>query len=511
MYEELHGDLEEFFYDRTQEKGLFKAKLYYYWDVIRCCQPYAVKRTTTQNSTLIMINNYFKTSSRSLLKNPMTSFINIFGLAVAIGICLTVYAFMDFEYKIDQFHTHKEKVYLTTFYANRDGTTERYGMAPAPLGELLAEDFTQIQKVCRVEEGSVVVKYGDEVFHETLTYVDPSFLEMFTFPLEKGASSSLNDLNSIILSHDMSIKYFGSEDPLSKDVEIIFDDSDSKVFKVAGVAKPFPKPHAIDFNFLIHFDNLNQMVPDADVSNWDQFITATFIQVDDPSQVADLEEGMGKYKLLQNEKNNDWAIEGFSLEPLSKLYANAAQIRKAIIYNASAEGRISLPIIAIFMLGIACFNYINISIVSAAKRLKEIGVRKVIGASRTKVMLQFLIENIFVTFFALILGLLLALFLFLPWFVGIAERSMELDLFHLDLWVFLFTVLMITGLVSGFYPALYISKFNAIRIFRGSLQFGKKNPLTKFFLGFQLVMACILMVGAVMLSQNSNCQAQRSW
>ena len=319
MYEELHGDLEEFFYDRTQEKGLFKAKLYYYWDVIRCCQPYAVKRTTTQNSTLIMINNYFKTSSRSLLKNPMTSFINIFGLAVAIGICLTVYAFMDFEYKIDQFHTHKEKVYLTTFYANRDGTTERYGMAPAPLGELLAEDFTQIQKVCRVEEGSVVVKYGDEVFHETLTYVDPSFLEMFTFPLEKGASSSLNDLNSIILSHDMSIKYFGSE----------------------GVAKPFPKPHAIDFNFLIHFDNLNQMVPDADVSNWDQFITATFIQVDDPSQVADLEEGMGKYKLLQNEKNNDWAIEGFSLEPLSKLYANAAHIRKAIIYKNDIDANTS--------------------------------------------------------------------------------------------------------------------------------------------------------------------------
>ncbi len=511
MYEELHGDLEEFFYERVKDKGPFKARLLYIWDVIRCCQSYAVRKPKTQNTTIMMLNNYFKTSTRSLLKNPLTSFINIFGLAVAIGICLTVYAFMDFEYKIDQFHANKGQVYLTTFYTNRDGSIERYGMSPAPLGELLSTDFPQIQKVCRVEESNVVVKYEDEVFHETLTYVDPSFLEMFTFPLGKGVNKSLNDLNSIILSHDMAIKYFGDDNVLGKDLEVIFSDSNKKVFKVAGVAEPFPKPHDLGFNFLIHFDNLDYARPTNDLSNWDQFITATFIQVNDPNQIAGLEEGMEKYKLLQNEKNSDWAIESFSLEPFVTLYANSAEIRKAIVYNGSAEGRIALPIIAIFMLGLACFNYINISIVSAAKRLKEIGVRKVIGASKNKIAFQFLFENIFVTLFALVLGLLLAVFMFLPWFIGISERSMELNFFNPELWIFLSIVLVFTGVVSGLYPAFYISKFNVIRIFRGSVHFGKKNPLTKLFLGFQLIMASILMTGAVMLTQNSNFQAKRTW
>ena len=145
-----------------------------------------------------MLKNYLKTSFRSLTKNPLTSFINLFGLAAAIGVCLIVYSFIEFDMTIDDFHENKDKVYLTTFHVDRDGTERHLGLSPTPLGEMLRKDFTQIQKVCRVEDFSAVVKYEEKVFNQGIRFVDPEFLEMLTFPLKWGEPSTLNDLNSII-------------------------------------------------------------------------------------------------------------------------------------------------------------------------------------------------------------------------------------------------------------------------------------------------------------------------
>jgi ABC-type antimicrobial peptide transport system permease subunit len=163
------------------------------------------------------------------------------------------------------------------------------------------------------------------------------------------------------------------------------------------------------------------------------------------------------------------------------------------------------------MLALACFNYINIAIVSAAKRLKEIGVRKVIGANRGRVIIQFLSENIVITFFALVMGCVLGIFIFIPWFVQFTGWNLELKLLNENLWIFLLVLLLFTGIASGIYPAFYISKFDAVKIFKGSLQFGRKNPLTKIFLGIQLVLACITITAGVVFTQNNRYQNSRSW
>jgi hypothetical protein len=163
------------------------------------------------------------------------------------------------------------------------------------------------------------------------------------------------------------------------------------------------------------------------------------------------------------------------------------------------------------MLALACFNYINIAIVSAAKRLKEIAVRKVIGAHRLRVIVQFLTENIVVTFFALLVGVVLAAGIFLPWFVQFSGWPLELQLLDEKLWIFLIGLMFFTGIISGLYPAVYISKFETVRIFKGSMQFGKKNPLTKIFLGIQLVLACITITSAIVFIQNGSFQYNRSW
>ncbi|MEJ7645810.1 MAG: FtsX-like permease family protein [Chryseolinea sp.] len=511
--EEVEGDMEEIFRDQAQIYSLTKARRKYAWEVVKLCRPVLIKNLSQLPSLAptAMLRNYSKTSIRNLMKNPLTSFINIFGLSVAIGICLVVYAFMDFDSSIDQFHKHKNEVFLVTFFADRDGETVQYGTSPRPLPEMLKDDFAKIKKVCRIEDREVVLKHSDNVFHEPVRYVDPTFMEMFSFSLKWGTGASLADLNTVILSEATSIKYFGSENPVGNEILVIFGEGKSKAFKIGGVAAAFPKAHAIDFTVLLNFENIRQADSAYNANDWDKFLSATLIQVEDASDVQFIKERMGKYQALRNQAEDDWAISSFAFEPLGTLHERSAQIRDDISYDDNVEGRIGMPIIAIFMLSLACFNYINIAIVSAAKRLKEIGVRKAIGANRSKVIIQFLTENMVITFFALVIGLFLGSMIFVPWFTQFSGWDLEIRFADNHLWIFLVALLLATGLLSGIYPAFYISKFDTVKIFKGSLQFGRKNPVTKTFLGIQIVLACITITAAVVFMQNNHYQYNRGW
>lgn len=512
--EEIEGDMEEIFCDALeQEQSHYKARRVYIGEAFKLLRPVLMKNIDSFQSLTPypMFKNYFKTSFRSLMKNPLSSFINVFGLSVAIGICLLVYTFMEYDYSIDQFHKNKNEVYLATFFASRDGADQQYGTTPRPLGDLLQQDFAQVKKMCRVDDRNVVLKYDDNVFHEVVRYADPAFMEMFTFPLKWGTASSLADLNTIILSEDMAVKYFGDQNPVGRDMLVIFNDQVKKTFTVGGVAAAFPKSRDIDFRFLINFENIRIAEPAYDISDWSKFLNATLIQVENADALATIQRKMEKYRVLQNAAQPDWAVTAFSFEPLVTLHERAANIKDGIAHDYNVEGRIGMPIIAIFMIVLACFNYINIAIVSAAKRLKEIGVRKVIGANRMKVMVQFLTENIVVTSLALVIGIAFCFFIFMPWFVQFTGWELELRLLNRNLWVFLFALVFVTGIASGIYPAFYISRFDAVRIFKGSLQFGKKNPLTKVFLAVQLVLACITITAGVVFTQNNNFQNNRSW
>ncbi|MEP1791755.1 permease prefix domain 2-containing transporter, partial [Reichenbachiella sp.] len=343
-YEELHGDLEEFFYDRVEEQGLRKARLLYLFDVIRCCQPYAWKRINSQTHSklihIIMLKNYFKTSIRSMMRNPLSSFINIFGLSVAIGICLVVYGFLTYDVSIDSFHEKKNEIYLTTFFADKEGTQKQYGEMPRPLGELLNQDFAQLKSVCRVNDRNTIVKYEDRVFHEQVRYTDPEFLEMLSFPLKWGNRTSLADVNSVILSDEMSIKYFGNENPIGKDLLLKFDMDNSKTFTITGVAQPLPKAHAIKFNFLINFENMKIADPNYDVTDWNQLIDALLVEVNDPEDVSLIEQGMNRYIALHATAQSEMVISSFSLEQLATLREKYEDITGYFKGNVSREARI---------------------------------------------------------------------------------------------------------------------------------------------------------------------------
>ncbi len=512
-YEELHGDLEELFYERIATKGIVKAKVYYCLEVLTCCQPYAWKVTNQKKNSTLMIGNYYKTSMRSLVKNPLNAFINFFGLAAAIGVCLLAYSFYEWTYRTDQFHENKAVVYLSTFFADRDGSLQQNGMAPAPLARMLKDDFKQIHDVCRVEDRNVVIKNKDNVFHETVRFTDASFLDMLTFPLASGDATSLSDINSIILSADAAEKYFGQKNPIGAELQLIFGKDIDKNFIVTGVAEKFPSSRTIDFEFLINFENLVVVDENYDAHQWNDFIDATLIRVDDPADLSIIMDNMDKYISLQNQTQDDWEISSFSFEQLAGLHLKAGGIRSNISYGSedNVSAILFLGLISVFLLLLACLNYVNIAVVSAAKRLKEIAVRKSVGATRKAVLIQFLAENIFMMIFALAMGLAMGFGLFIPWFEHMNNFKMEIDILDKNIWIFLPIVLVFTGVVSGIYPAVFISKHKVVAIFKGSVRFGRQNPMTKLFLGFQLVLACIFIACAVMFSRNTVYIANRSW
>jgi ABC-type antimicrobial peptide transport system permease subunit len=312
----------------------------------------------------------------------------------------------------------------------------------------------------------------------------------------------------------MSEKYLGQENPIGKTILMIYGKDQGKAFKVTGVANEFPKSLTINFGFLINFENFRTTDPDYDFHDWNAVVNATFIQVDSASDLKSISSKMEKYKSLQNKAvQDDWAIESFSFEPLATLHEHSEYI-KDDISRSSKDNYTSvwfMVVIAVFMLILACSNYINIAIATAAKRLKEIGVRKSIGATRRIVIVQFLTENIVLTFFALVIGVILAYTFFIPGFELLWNFDMDFRLLDVRLWIYLPLILIITSIASGIYPALYISRFQVVAILKGGVKFGQRNPLMKVFLCCQLIFACVFITMTVMFSQNTDYLSKRSW
>lgn len=515
--EEIEGDMEEIFHEHAERFSVRKAKRIYTWEIIKLLRPNLIRNFEFVNQLIqySMFKNYVKVSVRGLLKSPVNSFINIFGLAAAIGFSIFFYAFVVYTFKRDQFHENKNVVFLSTFTASREGALRQYGQSPRPLGELLKQDFPQVTKVCRVEDQNVIVKHGDNIFNERIRFVDPAFLDMFTFPLKWGVSASLSDVNSIVISEPMAEKYFGDENPIGQSLLVKFSAENGKEFKITGVAKKFPSSRSFDFHFLINFENLRTAQPGFDLHDWSAFHRATFVQVAQPSDIKIVEEGMEKYKRTQNEAvEKDWAIASFQFEPLATLHIKTDEIREDVFREGTQSNITSIKFltgVCTLMLLLACFNYINIAISTSVKRLKELGVRKTIGATRRLVIVQFLSENIVVTFFAMLVGILLGWLVVIPWFEGLWDFSMEFSLNDPRLWMYLPMIMLITALASGIYPAIYISRFQTVTILKGSVRFGQKNPVTKIFLGFQLVLACMFITSAIVFTMNGDYLANRSW
>lgn len=461
-----------------------------------------------------MLRTYFKLAYRNLLKNKLSTIINISGLSVAIACGIVFFLMLDKEYTSDRFHENADNIFMVVYTLAGDEREVRWGDSPLPLGPALASDFPQIGKAARVYDKGAVVRYQDHIFSESIRFVDPEFMEMFTFPLKYGRNNALEEKNSLILSEDVAEKYFGSQNPIGQQISIELGNDRTESYFVQGVAEEFPHNASFGFGFLASLDNLEDsgsLVSD----DWGTFIRTTFVQMRNAGDIDLVSQQMDRYIQRHNADNIDRPLASFAFEPLPTLSWESQEIERSISSGSTPEALILLFIIGLFLLIQACFNYVNIALASSARRLKEIGIRKVVGCQRRQLIYQFLGENLLMCCLSLIGALLLTEFLFFPGLMSIGETAEKFSLIDFfsstHLWMYLILVLLITGIGAGAYPALVITKLQPVNIMKDRFKLSGKRIFTRTLLTLQFGIAFVILCLMTAFMQNNRYQQQRDW
>ena len=502
------GDFEQIYTEIAESDGRRCATLWYWRQVARSI-PFFVSDTILW--TFIMLKNYFLVARRNLYKNKASSFVNIVGLSVAVAIAVTVFLFIERQFTMDGYHENADNIFLVENQIARGKDVQLRGDTPVPLGPAMQARIPQVKRAIRVGGLSSTFKVGDNTFREYVRLVDPEFLDMFSFELRLGDKAAPIGHDDIVLSDEMAKKYFGEENPMGQDLTVIFNDQETRVFTVRGVARPFRSKSSFSFDALIHYDHIS--IRGTDQTDWGSTTRSTFIEVANPADIEIIAGQMGSFRLQQNEANVNRPITQFEFANLRSLSINSHNVSGDISGGTHPASIIVMGLVSLFMLLLSGINYMNLAVATASRRLKEIGIRKAIGSSKGQIVGQFLTENILTCVLALGVGVGIAYFFFAPGF-NVLIQGDGLDFGDATLkyfWMFLAGLLLITGLISGAYPAFYISSFSPTAIFRGSTKLGGENIFTRGLLTFQFVLAFLTMIMGVVMAQNANYQADRDW
>lgn len=454
-----------------------------------------------------MFRNYLLVTFRNLFKNRVFTFINIIGLGIALSLCIVAFFNHMFNFEFDRNHVNFESIYRVNSFRDMQGREQEYGSVPATLGLQIKNDIPGIQKSARIARSGSPVKVGDNVIPAQISYVDPEFLEIFTFPLMHGEGKSLDGHGNALLSTEMAGKLFGDEYPLGKIFSIVNDQNREFTYTVSGVYEDLPENSSFRIDILTHFDNFLQMwnVNDAD---WKFNTTALFIQVQDKSFVSSITQQLKSYIEVQNRAREDFRINRFTLVPLDDVGENSRTTWNSGLFpSLHPAAVISPPIMAIFILLIACFNFANTSIATFSKRLKEIGLRKTFGGQRSQLVSQFMFETFIICLLALFVAIAFAQWLVPAYSSLWSYMSIELTFTKYPMfWVFLVLLLAMTGFMAGVYPAIHVSSFNPVNVIKGSSAFGRTGKFSAILLTFQFTISVMALVLGLIFTKNAQFQ-----
>ena len=506
LLEQIQGDVHELFFWRLEEKGVQRAKRAFAWDIIRLFRWKNIKRKssqTTQFNNIAMFKNYFKIGWRNILRQKMPSFINITGLSCAIGCCLVAFMFIEPRVIRDQFHENGKNIYLVAHEAFSEGGLGKYGVFDSGLAKELPDNFPQIKRRTRMKGAQNVFRIKDNIFRSYVNYVDPDFLTSFSFPMVYGSKDVLKDPSKIVIDQSAAVRFLGDEYPIDKLIKVIYGEEEM-TFSVGGVIENAPNNSSIRPSFLLSYEVLESR------GEPEQTNAVTFIELEKGTDVAELERSFQSMVSVQNGLKPDAQYESIFLVPLESM---AKRNLNGVPGGSPPMSPIILLIsIAGFMLLLAISNYVNIAILMATRRVKEIGIRKTIGSKRSQIIAQFLTENLILCALSIFLGIVLARGLFMPWFNEMSGGTISLNLLsNRNLWYFLGLLLLVVTFLSGFYPAVYISKFKPSIIFRGKERFGKKWGFSGAVITFQLVLSIITIVAGIMFVRTNNMQKDIKW
>ena len=467
-----------------------------------------------------MIRNYFKTAFRNLLRYKFISFINLFGLTVGLTCCLLILTYILNELSYDRYNKNANNIYRierTFMNAETKMLSLKLGAVAPPIAPLLLNDFKEIKEITRFfNVGTAALRYNDKRFKEENVYfADENLFNVFDVNLTRGnPSKALNDPYSVLLTEDAAKKYFGTEDPLNKIIRL--DNQFS--FKVTGIYKPFPSNAHIHPAIMVSFNTLKDTAIYGEENlrtNWSNNSFYTYLLLPpgyDPKKLEAQFPAFLNRHVTDNAggkfKPSDWS--SLSLKKLTDvhLYSHTdseveenGDIKRVYIFSA----------IALFILLIACINYMNLSTARSALRAKEIGVRKVIGARKPELIAQSLSESVLICWMAGVLAFLFT-WLVLPGMNKISDQSLSLDiLLKWQIILPLVLVPFIIGILSGIYPAVFLSSFKPVKVLKGifkvgesSFSFRKVLVVTQFSISIILIISTAIVFQQLRYMQNKS-------
>jgi ABC-type antimicrobial peptide transport system permease subunit len=461
-----------------------------------------------------MIKNFFTLGLRSLAKNKFSTAINILGLALAVGCCLVVFQFIDFSVHFDNFNHKLDHLFVIERVAEKNGNKKLWGNSPAPMGPMLKAEFPQIKNMARVNYSGVIIKQGDNVFRENVAFVDDAFYQMFDYPVKWGKQQMFTDEDGIVLSEQLSTAFFGKENPVGKNLNVRFYKNGQEMIEnlvVKGVFEKAPDEASWNFSALVPYSKMTALGMDRP-GDWSQTSSITFLEATNESALQPIKLQSKKFLDLYNAVNTDNKIVGFNYQPLKTMNFHSYKVEINHFNSTHIAAYIMLLVIAISTLLLVYFNYMNIAMASAATRLKEIGVRKVMGSTRRQIIFQFIFENLVLCVIAVGLGLILAKFLFLPWFMQIAPVDLTKNLFNnYRTWGSLLALVVISAVSGAAYPAFYISAFKPVNIMKGNSKMGSRNRFRKSLLGFQFFLTFLTLSIALAFVRETKQIKARPW
>jgi putative ABC transport system permease protein len=435
-----------------------------------------------------MFKNYLTIIIRNISKSRLYSFINLIGLAIGMTCTILILMWTQDELSYDSFHDKSDQIYRIVQDQINSSGVFKLAATPAPLAETCKEEFPEVINYVRIRpiNGKVLLKIrGKQVYEDGFGYADPSIFEIFTFPSINGdPKTALSDPNSVIITEKIAKKYFSNEEPIGKTVLV----NNKNIFTIKAVIKDVPQNSHLRFSILAHFDKLKEM--GASTGWYDNRYFAYLLLIKN----ASYKEFTEKFAQIK-EKYAPKSSSKFYLQPLSEVHLKSnfdidlyghTEFKIQNIYIFSS--------IALFVLLIAGINFMNLSTARGNRRAKEVGIRKVMGANNKTLIRQFLGESLFLSFIALILALILV-HSFLPMFNGLSGKQLTMNYSNFKLIAGLIGIAFITGIISGSYPALYLSSFKPVSILKNTRESRLKGSiLRKFLVITQFAISIILII-----------------
>ena len=453
-----------------------------------------------------MLRNYMKVAFRNLKKHKAFSFINITGLAVGLTCCMLIGLYINEEKSYDTFHTDADNIYrFTREFLSQDGSTSLHlsRVAP-PFAPLLREEYSnEIDKIGRFAIFGGTIRYGDKLFSEpNFTFADPEIAEILTFKtIEGDLVDALSQPGSVVISDEMAARYFGNEDPIGKTINY----SSQADLLVRGIFEAMPENSSFQIDMMADFT-----LVEAFYGGKEQMLRAfgsnnfnTFFTLKEDGRIEEVQRRLDDF-LVKAVGENALSFNKLHIQRLLDIHLHS-NLSDELGQNSDVTYVYIFSSIAILILAIACINYMNLATARSANRAKEVGMRKVFGAGKSSLINQFLVESIVLVLLAVVLAAA-ATAVILPFFRDFTELQLHFDLFqNLGLIGAILGGALFVGILSGSYPAFYLSAFQPLRVLKGKLTSGAKSGLLRRMLVIvQFTISVILIVSTVVVYQQLN-------